>query len=474
MPTRNAASRANKFTVVFERGLVFLAACAPAGGAYYLIVSGAGGQMFMQHLVHEVAIAVSLICSGFISFVAVRCYKVSGEVFVGWLALALIGETVIYAPHGVFTRLSHDHMVLFLIYGPASRLVMASLLLIGLVQYDSPAHKPDQIDRKRLWPWLLIFCAINLALAWGSLWHADRMPVLRLWLEYGALVATGTAMMMVLLRPKRSPLMRVYAFSLAGFMTSSVTFIMTTPWTHLWWYAHAVFAAAFLLLSYGVIRAFHSAGSFSSVFSEEQLMAYLREAKENAEQANLKLLDANSKLEILATTDSLTGAANRRHFVERAERELQRARRTNSELAMLLIDLDHFKAINDRFGHATGDVVLKDFVDKISATLRDNDVLGRLGGEEFVVLMPDTEIDQAASKAQRLCQSARSLRPTSHDGQPLDLSVSIGVACSGKDGNTVSDILRIADKRLYRAKESGRDRVIWQDAQPSAPSLFTT
>lgn len=415
----------------------------------------------MDHLVHELAIGLSLGCSGFVAFVAVRCYQSSGEVFVGWVALALIGETLVYAPHGLFTRFSHDHMVLFLIYGPASRLVMALLLLAGLLMYDSPPRGAERMRSLRLWLWIGVFGVINLVLAWGSLWHAQETRGVRLWMEYGALAVTGTAMAMLLARPKRSPLMRIYAFSLVGFMTSSVTFILALPWTHLWWYAHGVFAAAFLLLSYGVLQAYHSTGAFAGVFSQEQLMEYLRAAKENAEQINLKLREANTQLAILATTDSLTGVANRRSVVERVEHELERSRRTNTTLALLLIDLDHFKAINDCFGHPTGDVVLKCFVNKMATLVGSGDVVGRLGGEEFVVLMPETPMEQAVAMAQRICSSARQLSLVSHDQYPIKVTVSIGVALSGKDADNVSDLLRAADRRLYTAKQSGRDQVVW-------------
>ena len=103
----------------------------------------------MHHGVHEVAIAVSIVVSAFVAYVAASCYRSSGEPFVGWVALAMIGETLVYLPHGLFTRLSHDHMALFLIFGPASRLVMAGLLLVGLASYDRAPHSPARTARRR-------------------------------------------------------------------------------------------------------------------------------------------------------------------------------------------------------------------------------------------------------------------------------------------------------------------------------------
>ncbi len=444
----------------FQRVLLIAAAAVPAAGAYYLKDFGSGGQIFMGHAVHEVAIGVSLLCSGFVAYVAMRCYRSSGEVFVGWLALALIGETLVYAPHGVFTRLSHDHMALFLIYGPASRMVMSMLLLRGLIGYDQPATVEHHGGRLRWWKYVLAFLLIDLALAWASTQHADKMPVLRLVLEYLAMAATATALIMLLLRPKHSPLMRLYAFSLVGFATSSITFVFASPWTHLWWYAHAVFAAAFLLLGYGVLQAFHSTGSFSGVFSQEQLMEYLRAAKANAELTANQLKVANARLEVLARTDSLTGAVNRREFMERAEYELERAKRTHAPLSLLALDLDHFKKINDEHGHAMGDIVLQRFVELALVQFRAVDIVGRIGGEEFAVLMPNTGVEEAAAVAQRLCEAVREMHPLNAEGMPIDVSVSIGVACLGPNGDSIATLMRTADLRLYRAKQEGRDRVV--------------
>ncbi|WP_169577750.1 GGDEF domain-containing protein [Sinimarinibacterium sp. CAU 1509] len=440
--------------------LLFSAALVPAVGAYYLRAVGSGGLLFRNHAVHEVAITVSLLCSAFVAYVAVRCYRSSGEVFVGWLALALIGETLVYAPHGVFTRLSHDHTALFLIYGPASRLVMSVLLLRGLIGYDQPAAVDHKDDRLRWWKSAAVFLLIDLMLAWASTRHADKMPILRLVLEYSALAATATALIMLLLRPRHSPLMRLYAFALVGFATSSVTFVYASPWTHLWWYAHAVFAAGFLMLGYGVLQAFHTTGSFSGVFSQEQLMEYLRAAKASAELTANQLKMANARLEVLARTDSLTGAVNRREFMERAEYELERAKRTHAPLSLMVLDLDHFKEINDRHGHDAGDIVLQRFVEMSIVHLRTVDIFGRIGGEEFAVLMPNTGIEEATAVAQRLVEAAREMHPSSAEGMPIDVSVSIGVACLGPDGDSIATLMRAADLRLYRAKQDGRDRVV--------------
>jgi two-component system, cell cycle response regulator len=446
-----------------ERLLLVLAAGIPALGAVYLSEYGTGDRLFMHHGVHEIAIAVSIAMSGFVAYVALQCYRNSGERFVGWLALAMIGETLIYLPHGLFTRLSHDHMALFLIFGPASRLVMAGLLLVGLASYDRSPHPPSRVAARPIGRWILGFLVLDAALVWASLAHTSAMPVLRLVFEYAALGATGLAVLGALWKPRASPLMRLYTFSLVGFATASITFVIAAPWTHLWWYAHAVFAAAFLLLGYGVLRAYRATGAFSGVFSQEQLMEHLRSAKQAAEQAALKLATANTQLELLATTDPLTHAANRRHFFEVTQREHQRSLRTGIAWSLMLIDLDHFKAINDAYGHPSGDRVLMSFIDVVQPMLRNGDLLGRIGGEEFAVLMPGADPDAACAAAERMRRTVEALKVPSLDGRMIDVSISIGVATWGRDTRDVSDVMNAADRRLYAAKHAGRNRVVWQD-----------
>jgi two-component system, cell cycle response regulator len=447
-----------------ERLLLVLAAGVPALGTAYLHGYGGGNRVFMHHGVHEIAIAVSIAMSGFVAYVALQCYRNSGERFVGWLALAMIGETLIYLPHGLFTRLSHDHMALFLIFGPASRLLMVILLLVGLANYDRPPHPPSRVAARPIGRWILAFLVFDAALVWASLAHTPAMPVLRLAFEYAALGATALAVLGTLWRPRASPLMRLYTFSLVGFATSSITFVIASPWTHLWWYAHAIFAAAFLLLGYGVLRAYRATGAFSGVFSQEQLMEHLRSAKQAAEQAALELATVNAQLEVLATTDPLTRTANRRHFLDVAEREHQRSLRNGAAWSLLLIDLDHFKAINDEYGHPSGDRVLMSFVDVLQPMLRKSDLLGRIGGEEFAVLMPGTDLEAARAAAERMRQTVHLSKVTSLDGRTIDVSISIGVAASGPGTRDVSEVLHAADRRLYAAKRAGRDCVIWRDA----------
>jgi diguanylate cyclase (GGDEF)-like protein len=159
-----------------------------------------------------------------------------------------------------------------------------------------------------------------------------------------------------------------------------------------------------------------------------------------------------------AITDDLTGLVNRRRFIEALEAEVERARRFDSPLAIVLSDLDNFKQVNDEFGHHGGDVVLRAFADMIRSQARDVDVSGRIGGEEFAILLPDTDREGAALVAERMRRSLNSVA-IAVEATNLNVAASFGVA-ELVPGQTGDDLLRSADAALYRAKDEGKNRVV--------------
>ncbi|MBS3822040.1 MAG: GGDEF domain-containing protein [Phycisphaerae bacterium] len=167
---------------------------------------------------------------------------------------------------------------------------------------------------------------------------------------------------------------------------------------------------------------------------------------------------AEAELERLASIDALTGLLNRRVFLETAQREFDRSHRYRRPLSLIMIDLDHFKSINDKYGHAFGDAVLQSFADELQKNVRSQDTAGRLGGEEFAILMPETDLHKARISAERLL-SAVGKRGVEHDGQVIHFTVSCGVAQCGGEDSDIAQALKRADEALYEAKEAGRARV---------------
>jgi diguanylate cyclase (GGDEF)-like protein len=164
-------------------------------------------------------------------------------------------------------------------------------------------------------------------------------------------------------------------------------------------------------------------------------------------------------LENLSITDALTGIANRRHFEWRLSEEIERARRYKYPLSALMLDLDHFKQVNDNYGHQIGDIVLQQVAQRLRRILRRTDFLARYGGEEFIVLAPQTPADRALILAERLRQViAESPIPVA-DNLQIHITISIGVAVFPNHAQNESELIGAADAALYKAKQMGRNRV---------------
>ena len=164
-------------------------------------------------------------------------------------------------------------------------------------------------------------------------------------------------------------------------------------------------------------------------------------------------------LEKQAHFDFLTGLCNRRHFLERADAELNRSQRYENALSILMIDIDHFKRINDTYGHKFGDVVLQKIANIFQSTLRDVDIAGRIGGEEFAILLPETCIEEALDVAERLRTEVAGASVQFDQATAIQFTISIGIAAKQSRNEQLDDLLSFADKALYEAKDAGRNRI---------------
>lgn len=182
--------------------------------------------------------------------------------------------------------------------------------------------------------------------------------------------------------------------------------------------------------------------------TRDQLQASLKEQQKLAQ-----------KLEKLATTDSLTEIANRRHFLDLANKELHRTHRYSNGFSLLMLDLDYFKNINDTFGHGVGDEILKNMTKTTAECLRNVDIFGRLGGEEFAILLPETELSQAQNVAERIRKQIAQITFQVQD-QMVSITVSIGITVYQAQDCKIEDILKRADHALYQAKKEGRNRIV--------------
>lgn len=178
--------------------------------------------------------------------------------------------------------------------------------------------------------------------------------------------------------------------------------------------------------------------------------------------ARRKLFTLAEKFHVASQTDELTGLANRRALREKLADEVARSLRNDNDFAIIICDVDHFKRINDRYGHSAGDAALRHLAERIKPVLRKYDVPARWGGEEFMVLLPDTEPVEGKSIAERIrCEVDKGLFMAT-DGEEIALTISCGVG-NWKSHQDLDELIRITDDRLYRAKAMGRNRIVWED-----------
>ena len=160
----------------------------------------------------------------------------------------------------------------------------------------------------------------------------------------------------------------------------------------------------------------------------------------------------------LAITDGLTQVANRRHFDERIHEEIDRSQRYGRPLVLLLLDIDHFKKVNDSYGHPAGDAVLRRVADICRASIRTLDLVARFGGEEFAILLPETDIPGALQLAERIREEIAA-SPVVYGPHTIQVTASLGVAATENGDRDSEQLLKAADEMLYAAKQGGRNQV---------------
>jgi len=166
--------------------------------------------------------------------------------------------------------------------------------------------------------------------------------------------------------------------------------------------------------------------------------------------------EARKQIEKLATTDGLTEIFNRRHLISRFEEEFERTKRLKKELGCILLDIDRFKSINDNYGHCVGDEVLKEVANRTKNSIRPYDIFGRYGGEEFMIVLPETDFEATKNLAERIRNIIKE-----NPIEDINVTVSLGAAVIQNKDKSIDDIVKRADSGLYKAKNAGRDRVGW-------------
>jgi diguanylate cyclase (GGDEF)-like protein len=177
-----------------------------------------------------------------------------------------------------------------------------------------------------------------------------------------------------------------------------------------------------------------------------------------------RIVESRKKIEELIMFDELTGIFNRRHTFMRFHEEFSQARRQKKDLSCVMIDLDHFKQVNDTYGHHAGDLVLNGFAAFLQKFIRAYDILGRIGGEEFLIVLPDTGFGNARHFSERLREHVQKNLAIPYESIIIRITISLGISCMSEGDESLDDIMKRADQGLYKAKNEGRNRVGWLES----------
>jgi diguanylate cyclase (GGDEF)-like protein len=203
----------------------------------------------------------------------------------------------------------------------------------------------------------------------------------------------------------------------------------------------------------------HAAQLASLAEATDESARRVEEAKQALEREMIERRQLEARLRRMASTDGLTGALNRSGFLALSQSELDQRADEDSSMALMMLDVDHFKAINDRHGHAGGDLALRHLVTALGSRIRRGDLLGRLGGEEFAILLPAVAPPEAARLAERLVAHIAA-SPVTYGPGVIEMTISVGLTMTNATDRSIERVIARADDALYRAKESGRNRVV--------------
>jgi diguanylate cyclase (GGDEF)-like protein len=362
-------------------------------------------------------------------------------------------------------------------------LMLVPPVALLLVLIEAPA-----IPTWRLWVWAsLMACTVRASLTAAIRFHRTRPgpAQARRWLRIRAVTgfmhgATWGSAAILLMPDKEqrdlrlavltflvavtSSLVIAYAGSISAYLAASipiwtpaivVLFTTGDRFHTLLGIGASLYLVVMFLYNHEIHR--RLVGNIRLGLEHAALSGHLAAANEESERANTELRRMNAVVSDLAHRDDLTGAHNRRYLMSELDRELSRARRGGGRLWFALLDLDHFKAINDGHGHLAGDAFLRSVVESVQREIRTNDCFARYGGEEFALLLPGIDRAGAVECLDRIRARVESLRIRYSD-ETLQCSISIGATACSPD-SLPDEILNRADRALYRAKSAGRDRV---------------
>lgn len=525
----------------------------PFTGILYLLYIDSP-EKFPMLAFHKAAILFAELLSAFIAYAAYLSFKNSRSDFLRYVSLAYIGFVTIYAFHGILTDHSTHNLAQFIIFGPISRLIMSGYLFFGLSRLQVLPEEAVTTPKNLFWPHFLLFFGI-VAIAAIYTHTSGSVPLIHIkYIELAAILISLCSIGKIVLLPARSYIMKFHLAAQFLFVQASTAFLLTTPWTSLWWFAHLISGTGFLLLGYAIVVSYEKTNSLavvydetilhnllnriidnspigilvadaalSSVRSNKELSRILKSDKHqidprslftsmNLDETALASLQAGNVLECsfqvtsgeckqyleakvtmitdkhadcylviladvtekhlaservnyLAKHDALTGLANRTLFHERLFEIL--AKPDGTPCALLFIDLDGFKKINDTYGHDAGDIVLKTVAQRLSACVGKTNTIARMGGDEFTIILTDvTSRCEIQTIAETIIEELA--KPIALTGTQVAVTSSIGISIAPLDGTEADILVTKADTAMYTAKHNGKNGYSFHQASGEA------
>jgi diguanylate cyclase (GGDEF)-like protein len=292
--------------------------------------------------------------------------------------------------------------------------------------------------RLATWTWFSIYIAVG---AVSAALFPDAPPV---WSSFAICMGLGGAALIagiVLYFRRRRPILLPLTTGLLVFLLAHVSAVLAGPWQLLWWYSYLLYFGGLILIAYGVLEG-------QRVREREELITRLEELTVQLEEQSVR--------------DPLTGAYNRRHLMNSLEAEFKKALRGRLPLTLLVCDVDNFKDVNDTYGHPCGDFVLREIAQRLSESVRLSDVVGRCGGEEFWILLPQTNRVGGQGVADKTLEAIR--QPMLWEDAVLTITMSVGIADTlSPAARDVPSLIHEADRALYVAKRAGKNRAVIMD-----------
>lgn len=531
------------FSILFKLLTICWLTLFPLTGILYLVYFQTP-ERFPLLGFHKVAILFAELLSAFIAYVAYRSFQNSRSDFLRYAALGYLGFTLIYAFHGLLTDHAVHNLTQFIIFGPLSRLAMSTYLFLGLSHLKVLQEEVFVLRKNLFWPHILLFIGIA-ALGFFYTRFPSSMPLIYIkGIEAAALIVSLASIIKVFTAPTRSFIMKFHLAAQILFIQASTAFLLSSPWTSLWWFAHLISGTGFLLLGYAIVVTYEKTNSLAVVYDETILHHILDRIIDNSpigilvadDQLNMIrankeltymlgcdksalnprdlfaamsfsqedlhlefkstqvverhfqsnnraavkyfeakitkiedrytegylviLLDvtekyiAAEKINYLAKYDALTGLANRVLFRERLGLALLDS--TTALCAVLFVDLDGFKCVNDTLGHDAGDTVLKTVAERLTFIVGKNDTVARMGGDEFTIILNKlASADEIHTMAEKIITSVA--KPIILKGCATTVTSSIGISIFPNDDTNGDALLTKADSAMYLAKHSGKN-----------------